>query len=111
MTRECRVRFCERLRGQFLWPTHHFGMKAHIGADAESPRLCAGLPASSPRGTPGHDLHGPADGADRAGVPLEIYCFTSTTVWAKYERIEGDIFDYLLAVLPEFGAFRAGSRR
>ncbi len=37
------------------------------------------------------------------GVPLEIYCFTSTTVWADYERIQGDIFDYLLAVLPEFG--------
>ena len=36
MTRECHVRFCERLRGQFLWPTHLFGMKAHIGADAES---------------------------------------------------------------------------
>ena len=37
------------------------------------------------------------------GVPLEIYCFTRTTVWAEYERIQGDIFDYLLAVLPEFG--------
>jgi miniconductance mechanosensitive channel len=37
------------------------------------------------------------------GVPLEIYCFTTTTVWADYERIQGDIFDYLLAVLPEFG--------
>ena len=37
------------------------------------------------------------------GVPLEIYCFTSTTAWADYERIQGDIFDYLLAVLPEFG--------
>ncbi|MBA1201496.1 mechanosensitive ion channel family protein [Pseudomonas capeferrum] len=36
------------------------------------------------------------------GVPLEIYCFTRTTVWAEYERIQGDIFDYLLAVLPEF---------
>jgi len=36
MTRECHVRFCERLRGQFLWPTHHFGMKAHIGVDADS---------------------------------------------------------------------------
>ena len=34
--RECHVRFCERLRGQFLWPTHHFGMKAHIGVDDES---------------------------------------------------------------------------
>ena len=37
------------------------------------------------------------------GVPLEVYCFTRTTVWAEYERIQGDIFDYLLAVLPEFG--------
>ncbi|MDE1164101.1 MAG: mechanosensitive ion channel family protein [Pseudomonas sp.] len=37
------------------------------------------------------------------GVPLEIYCFTNTTAWAEYERIQGDIFDYLLAVLPEFG--------
>ncbi len=37
------------------------------------------------------------------GIPLEIYCFTCTTAWADYERIQGDIFDYLLAVLPEFG--------
>lgn len=37
------------------------------------------------------------------GVPLELYCFTRTTAWADYERIQGDIFDYLLAVLPEFG--------
>ena len=32
-----------------------------------------------------------------------FYCFTTTTVWADYERIQGDIFDHLLAVLPEFG--------
>ncbi|SEM40084.1 miniconductance mechanosensitive channel [Pseudomonas sp. ok272] len=37
------------------------------------------------------------------GVPLEVYCFTRTTAWGDYERIQGDIFDYLLAVLPEFG--------
>jgi transposase, IS5 family len=36
MTRECHVRFCERLRGQFPRSTHHFGMKAHIGVDAVS---------------------------------------------------------------------------
>lgn len=36
MTRECHVRFCERLQGQFQRPTHHFGMKAHIGVDARS---------------------------------------------------------------------------
>lgn len=37
------------------------------------------------------------------GVPLEVYCFTRTTVWGEYEQIQGDIFDYLLAVMPEFG--------
>jgi miniconductance mechanosensitive channel len=37
------------------------------------------------------------------GVPLEIYCFTRTTAWADYERIQGDVFDYLMALLPEFG--------
>jgi len=37
------------------------------------------------------------------GLPLEIYCFTRTTVWAEYEGIQSDIFDHLLAILPEFG--------
>jgi len=41
--------------------------------------------------------------ATAQGIPLEIYCFTRTTDWADYERIQGDIFDYLLAVMPEFG--------
>jgi len=36
MTRECHVRFCERLRGKFLRPTHHFGMKMHIGVDSRT---------------------------------------------------------------------------
>jgi miniconductance mechanosensitive channel len=36
------------------------------------------------------------------GVPLEIYCFTRTVVWADYERIQADIFDHLMAILPEF---------
>ena len=34
---------------------------------------------------------------------MEVYCFTRTTVWDEYEQIQGDIFDYLLSVLPEFG--------
>lgn len=37
------------------------------------------------------------------GLPLEIYCFTNTTVWAAYEGIQADIFDHLLALMPEFG--------
>jgi transposase, IS5 family len=36
MTRECHVRFCERLGGRFPGSTYHFGMKAHIGVDADS---------------------------------------------------------------------------
>lgn len=37
------------------------------------------------------------------GVPVEIYCFTNTTVWPEYERIQSDIFDHILAVTPRFG--------
>jgi miniconductance mechanosensitive channel len=37
------------------------------------------------------------------GLPLEIYAFTSDTRWATYEGVQGDIFDHLLALLPEFG--------
>lgn len=37
------------------------------------------------------------------GVPIEIYCFTNTTAWGDYERIQSDIFDHLLSILPEFG--------
>lgn len=37
------------------------------------------------------------------GLPVEIYCFTNTTAWAAYEGIQADIFDHLLAILPEFG--------
>jgi len=37
------------------------------------------------------------------GVPVELYCFTATTNWNAYEGIQGDIFDHLLAIVPEFG--------
>ncbi|MBH3341048.1 mechanosensitive ion channel family protein [Pseudomonas mendocina] len=37
------------------------------------------------------------------GLPLEIYCFTNTVAWSAYEGIQSDIFDHLLAILPEFG--------
>lgn len=37
------------------------------------------------------------------GLPLEIYCFTNTTAWLAYEGIQSDIFDHMLAILPEFG--------
>jgi miniconductance mechanosensitive channel len=37
------------------------------------------------------------------GLPLQIYVFTNDTAWGAYESIQADIFDHLLAVLPEFG--------
>ncbi|WP_425501826.1 mechanosensitive ion channel family protein [Pseudoxanthomonas broegbernensis] len=37
------------------------------------------------------------------GIPLEVYCFTNDTRWAVYEGAQSDIFDHLLAILPEFG--------
>lgn len=37
------------------------------------------------------------------GLPIELYCFTRDTAWATYEGIQADIFDHLLAILPEFG--------
>ncbi len=36
------------------------------------------------------------------GLPIEIYIFSRDTVWANYEGIQADIFDHILAVVPEF---------
>jgi len=36
------------------------------------------------------------------GIPLEIYVFSKDQEWANYEAIQADIFDHILAVLPEF---------
>ncbi|NND85241.1 MAG: mechanosensitive ion channel family protein [Acidimicrobiia bacterium] len=36
------------------------------------------------------------------GVAIELYVFTATTDWVEYEGIQADIFDHLLAMLPEF---------
>ncbi len=37
------------------------------------------------------------------GIPIEVYCFTATTAWTEYEDIQADIFDHLMAIVPEFG--------
>ena len=37
------------------------------------------------------------------GLPIEIYVFSKDKVWANYEAIQADIFDHILAVVPEFG--------
>ena len=36
------------------------------------------------------------------GIPIEIYAFSTDQAWANYESIQADIFDHILAVLPEF---------
>lgn len=36
------------------------------------------------------------------GIPIEIYVFSSDNVWTNYEQIQSDIFDHLLAIIPEF---------
>ncbi|MDR2222815.1 MAG: mechanosensitive ion channel family protein [Flavobacteriaceae bacterium] len=36
------------------------------------------------------------------GLPLELYMFTNSTVWATYENVMADIFDHLLASISFF---------
>ncbi|MBN1821676.1 MAG: mechanosensitive ion channel [Prolixibacteraceae bacterium] len=36
------------------------------------------------------------------GLPIEIYVFSKDKRWANYEGIQADIFDHVLAVIPEF---------
>jgi miniconductance mechanosensitive channel len=37
------------------------------------------------------------------GLPIEIYCFTNDTDWVAYEEIQSDLFDHIIAIVPEFG--------
>nr|NIV04048.1 mechanosensitive ion channel [Calditrichia bacterium]NIV71668.1 mechanosensitive ion channel [Calditrichia bacterium]NIW00234.1 mechanosensitive ion channel [Candidatus Saccharibacteria bacterium] len=36
------------------------------------------------------------------GIPIEIYVFANDIAWRNYEAIQADIFDHILAVVPEF---------
>lgn len=37
------------------------------------------------------------------GVPLQVYAFSSDVNWVPYEAIQSDIFDHIMAIVPEFG--------
>ena len=37
------------------------------------------------------------------GLPIEIYVFSRDTDWVRYEDLQADIFDHILAMAPEFG--------
>lgn len=36
------------------------------------------------------------------GIPVEIYCFSLKQEWVAYEKVQSDIFDHVLAVVPHF---------
>lgn len=36
------------------------------------------------------------------GLPIEVYAFSNDTNWKRYESIQSDIFDHILAVANEF---------
>lgn len=40
--------------------------------------------------------------ATEYGVPIEVYFFSRNKIWKEYERIQSDIFDHLLAMVPKF---------
>jgi miniconductance mechanosensitive channel len=37
------------------------------------------------------------------GQPLELYAFSVDKEWERFEDVQAEIFDHLLAILPEFG--------
>lgn len=36
------------------------------------------------------------------GLPLEVYCFSAKKDWVIYEKVQADIFDHIMAMLPMF---------
>lgn len=37
-----------------------------------------------------------------SGIPLEIYCFTTSTLWVDYENTQSEIFEYITAIVEKF---------
>lgn len=36
------------------------------------------------------------------GLPVEVYCFARTVQWVEFEKIQADIFDHILSIVPFF---------
>jgi hypothetical protein len=36
------------------------------------------------------------------GLPIQVYFFSRVKAWRDYDRIQSDIFDHLLAMVPRF---------
>ncbi len=39
---------------------------------------------------------------ESSGLPLEIYCFSNDQDWMRFEGIQSDLFDHILAMVQEF---------
>lgn len=39
------------------------------------------------------------------GIPLQIYCFTSTSSWIPYEGIQSAVFEHVAVMLSKFGLY------
>lgn len=37
------------------------------------------------------------------GIPMELYFFCAIKDWVPYEGVQADVFDHVLAIIPEFG--------
>ncbi len=36
------------------------------------------------------------------GIPIELYFFSAIKEWEAYERVQADVFDHVMSVIPEF---------
>ncbi len=36
------------------------------------------------------------------GIPIEVYCFSADKAWVNFEGVQADVFDHILAIIPEF---------
>lgn len=41
-------------------------------------------------------------GPSEKGLPMEVYCFVSNKEWVHYEKVQSDIFDHFIAMVPFF---------
>lgn len=39
------------------------------------------------------------------GLPVQFYCFTTTTDWSDYESIQSEIMEHFASIMPRFGIF------
>lgn len=44
-------------------------------------------------------------GQTSAGIPLQVYCFTSTSSWLPYEGIQSTVFEHLAIMLYRFNLY------